>query len=108
MISRNILKLCLTAAIAVPAVPVMTVTSQAQVQLHELLFGINRRDDRRRQRETREREVQQVQRRAAAPVKRVTGPRYYSYQPAALTTVTVASLLPDTVEAGPSIRRASC
>lgn len=100
MISRNILKLCLTAAIAVPAVPVMTVTSQAQVQLHELLFGINRRDDRRRQRETREREVQQVQRRAAAPVKRVTGPRYYSYQPAALTTVTVASLLPDTVEAG--------
>jgi hypothetical protein len=41
VISRRVHKPILTAALAVPAVPVMTVSSEAQVQLHELLFGRN-------------------------------------------------------------------
>ena len=46
MISRRFINLLLTAAIAVPAVPVMTVSSEAQVQLHELLFGRRPRRER--------------------------------------------------------------
>jgi murein L,D-transpeptidase YcbB/YkuD len=84
----------LTAAIAVPAVPVMTVSSQAQVQLHELLFG--------RSRPRRERVIREVEpERRAAPrqISRVSSPRYYTYKPESLTTVSIASLLPETVEA---------
>ncbi|GAB4363000.1 MAG: murein L,D-transpeptidase [Oricola sp.] len=75
----------LAAVLAVPAVPAMSVSSQAQVQLHEFLFG--------RARKRRQPEVQPV---PPAPRKivRVTGPRYYTYKPAAMETVSVASLLP--------------
>jgi len=72
-----------------PVVPATSVASGAQqFQLHELLFGRGRTRERRRQPE-----VRQV---PPAPqnIVRVSSPRYYTYKPAALATVTVASLLP--------------
>jgi murein L,D-transpeptidase YcbB/YkuD len=85
--SRRVLNLLLAAALAVPAVPAMSVSSEAQVQLHEFLFGRNR--------PRRDRRVQEV---PPAPQKivRVSSPRYYTYKPAAMTTVSVAALLPAT------------
>lgn len=95
MISRHILKLAVAAAVAVPTVPVLTVSSQAQVQLHELLFGRQspRRDRNVRQPAQESREA--VTRRAPPRVREVSGPIYYTYKPAALTTISIASLLPE-------------
>ena len=86
MKSRRVLNLFLAAAVAVPAVPAMSVSSEAQVQLHEFLFG-------GRNRQRRERQIEQI---PPAPQKivRVSSPRYYTYKPAALSTVSIASLLP--------------
>ncbi len=85
--SRRILSLFLAMTVAIPVVPAMTVSGKAQTMtLQDFLFGRNRRS-------LRERQVQEVPQ-APPQVRRVSSPRYYTYKPAALTTVTVASLLP--------------
>ena len=95
MISKRFINLLLTAAIAVPAVPVMTVSSEAQVQLHELLFG---RRSPRPERVIREEPEQR--RPAPRAIQRVSGPRYYTYKAEAMSAVTLASLLPAAEETG--------
>ena len=94
VISRRFINLLLTAAIAVPAVPVMTVSSEAQIQLHELLFG------RRPRRERVIREEPEQRRPSPRTINRVAGPRYYTYKAEAMSAVTVASLLPAVAETG--------
>ncbi|MAS04908.1 MAG: hypothetical protein CL534_09525 [Ahrensia sp.] len=94
VISRRFINLLLTAAIAVPAVPVMTVSSEAQVQLHELLFG------RRPRRERVIRVEPEKPRPAPRAIKRVSGPRYYTYKAEAISAVAVVSLLPEAAETG--------
>ena len=94
VISRRFINLLLTAAIAVPAVPVMTVSSEAQIQLHELLFG------RRPRRERVIREEPEQRRPAPQAIKRVSGPRYYTYKAEAMSAVALASLLPAAAESG--------
>ncbi|MCI5077801.1 L,D-transpeptidase family protein [Oricola sp.] len=83
----------MTAAIAIPAVPVFSVPSQAQVQLHELLFGGGRK-------KREERRQEEVRRAAPAKIVTVSSPRYYTYKPEAMTTVSIASLMPEAEQAG--------
>lgn len=81
---------------AAPIVPAMS-SSAGAVQLHELLFG--QRTSRRAERVTPQPAAQPSP--AAPPVRKVRGPLYYTYKPAALDTVTFASLLPKPAEINP-------
>jgi L,D-transpeptidase YcbB len=79
----------LAATVALTALPSAVPSAKAQTLL-ELLF--NNRQDRPRSRQR----VIEVQPTPPSPrkIRRVSGPRYYTYTAAPLTAVTVASLLP--------------
>lgn len=66
----------------------------AQLQLHEMLFG---RKNRNRQRTVRQVPNNQIKQVAKPPVKikKVAGPRYYSYKAPKIATFTLANLFSD-------------
>ncbi|QKV19733.1 L,D-transpeptidase family protein [Oricola thermophila] len=94
MKSRRLVNLVLAAALAMPVVPAMSVSSEAQVQLHELLFGRARRENRNR----RVREVPAEVQQAPKKIVPVSSPRYYNYKAAPVVTADIASLLPAPAE----------
>ena len=94
----------LTATVLASGMTIMTpAVASSQVQLHELLFNRAKREQPRSQRAVPQ--VQQVPRAKQtpaprAPIRQVTGPRYYDYPAPAMERVTLLSLLPDTVTTG--------
>lgn len=82
------------------------VAGASEVQLHEMLF--NRAKRQQRQRATRQQAAPQratprrntAQRSTSRPVRRISGPQYYTYAAPAITTVTLLSLLPDVTTTG--------
>ena len=70
----------------------------AELQLHQLLFNRERREQRFR--DTRRGAAAQTVRRAAPPVARISGPTYYAYAAPAIGAVALVSLLPDATTTG--------
>ena len=70
----------------------------SEVQLHQLLF--NREKRQQRFGDTRRGAAPQTVRQAAPPVARISGPSYYAYAAPAIAKVTLVSLLPDVTITG--------
>jgi murein L,D-transpeptidase YcbB/YkuD len=86
------------------------VAGASEVQLHQLLFNRAKRQQRREARQPQVRQQAAPRRStqrsttarqsASRPVRRISGPQYYTYAAPAITTVTLLSLLPDVTTTG--------
>jgi murein L,D-transpeptidase YcbB/YkuD len=104
MTSKGFLRVLSTALAVSIALPAMVETAEAQRRtLLEMIFP-NAAERLRQQRERENRDFwgRDLNRQAepARPVKRVTGPRYYTYKPEALAAISLAAVLPKAAEQG--------
>jgi murein L,D-transpeptidase YcbB/YkuD len=88
---KRISTILLATAVSLAALPEAVPSAKAQT-LMDLLFNGSHSTRRSRQREI----VVEQPRPKPQRIRRISGPRYYSYSAAPLATVTVASLLPET------------
>ncbi|WP_306117233.1 MULTISPECIES: L,D-transpeptidase family protein [unclassified Roseitalea] len=113
MAFTSISRFVLVLAVVVTGLSVSPPAMADQVQLHELLFNRDKRQEWRERRERAQRPQRQVQRsaprraqraqprrtqtarRPARQIQKVSGPQYYTYSAPAVSWVTLASLVPD-------------
>lgn len=69
--------------------------ADSQVQLHELLFNRKKRQQRQALPKVVQPTPQAVKRAPAAPIKRITGPQYYTYKAQSVGSFALAELVPD-------------
>ena len=104
--SARLLMLVLATSVAVTALPSSDANAQRRTLLEQWFADAHQRQqERRMQRLRRTNPELFVQEQKPAPVKKITGPSYYTYKTETLTSFSLAGLLPEPAAPKPVMRK---